>query len=412
MKVKYQGVARAGKRVEGELDVQSVDDAKAQLRNMQIRPLKLVKVNEKKAGASSGFDLQSLLGNSGKPTLIEFTAFIRQLATMQGAGIPIVQSLSVLAEQSENKAFGSVLNQVRSQIEQGATLADALRKHPKVFDRIFLNLIAAGEISGALDKVLLRLAVYYEKAASLKRKIVSALTYPVLILVIVIVVVIVLLTLVVPTFASMFASSGKPLPAATQVILNLSNFIRSNFLFLGLGFGGVLFGIYYAFTNEGTRRVIDPLLIEIPVFGNLIKKISISRFSRTLATMIQSGVPILDALEITANVAGNYAVEDTVKRVRQSITEGNSIAGPLSKASVFPKMAVSMIAIGEQTGSLEQMLIKIAEFYEDEVDAAVSSLTSILEPLMIVIVGLVVAGVLIPMYLPIFSMGDTLSGGQ
>jgi len=409
MKIKYTGVARAGNQVEGEMDVANVQDARAKLRAQNIRPLKLV---IKKAAAAPGAGGGGLSGmfNSPTPDLMEFTAFIRQLATMQGAGIPIVQSLGVLAEQVENRGFGNVLGQVKTQIEQGATLTDSLRKYPKVFDRVFLNLVAAGEISGALDKVLNRLAIYYEKSAALKRKVISALTYPTLIVVLVIGVLFVLMTFVVPTFANMFSQNGKALPGPTQVILDISDFVRAWwFLFVG-GMAGGAYGIYYCFTNEEMRKVLDPILMEVPLFGDLFKKISIARFSRTLSTMIQSGVPILDALEITSTVAGNYAVETAIKKTRQSITEGNSISGPLTKAKVFPKMAVSMISIGEQTGALDAMLVKVAEFYEDEVDAKVSALTSILEPMMIVVVGLVVAAVLVPMYLPIFSMGDAMGG--
>lgn len=413
MRFKYSGVARAGKRVEGELEAANLNEARAQLKAQQIRPIKLVvrKDASGKSGSGGGGGLAALFGGSASPSLIEFTAFIRQFATMQGAGIPIVQGLGVLAEQVDNRAFGAVLNQVRNQIEQGGTLTDSLRRYPKVFDKVFLNLVAAGEISGALDKVLNRLAIYYEKSAALKRKIVSALTYPTLIVVLVVVVIMVLMTFVVPTFANMFASNGKPLPYPTQVVLNISNFFRSYWYVIFSIVGGAAYGIFFALTNEDSRKVLDPIFMEIPIFGDLFKKISIARFSRTLATMIQSGVPILDALDITSNVAGNYAVEAAIKKTRQSITEGNSISGPLSKAKVFPKMAVSMISIGEQTGALEAMLIKVAEFYEDEVDNKVSALTSILEPLMIVIVGIVVAGVLIPMYLPIFQMGDAIGGG-
>jgi type IV pilus assembly protein PilC len=287
-------------------------------------------------------------------------------------------------------------------------LTDSLSRYPKVFDKIFLNLVAAGEMSGALEKVLNRLAIYYEKSNSLRRKIISAMTYPALIIVLVFGVVTVLMLFVVPTFAHMFTSSGKALPGPTQIVLNISNVFRKFWYLIFGGAGGAIFGLMTMWKSEEARRVIDPYLMKVPLFGDLIKKISIARFSRTLATMIQSGVPILDALEITSKVAGNYAVEAAITRTRQSISEGNSIAAPLQSAGIFPNMAVSMIAIGEQTGALEQMLTKIAEFYEDEVDAKVTGLASLLEPLMIVVVGLVVAGVLIPMYLPIFKMGETI----
>ena len=414
MKFRYQGYNAAAKKVEGEVEANSDAEARNMLRAQRIRPIKLVSKGGApgKAGAptdGSGGGLMAVF-KSATPSLLQFTAFIRQLATMQAAGIPIVQALSVMAEQVENPEFGKVLSAVQKQIEEGTNLTDALKKYPKVFDRVFLNLVAAGEVSGALDKVLNRLAIFYEKAAQLRRKIVSAMTYPILIVVLVTVVVTILLTFVVPTFAAMFSASGKALPGPTQLVLDISNFVRGNWYFLAMGIGSAMFGVYTLFTNEDSRRTIDPYLMKIPIFGDLIMKISIARFARTLGTMIQSGVPIIDALEITANVAGNYAVETAIKKTRQSITEGNSISGPLAQAKVFPKMAISMIAIGEQTGSLEAMLTKVAEFYEDEVDATVTSLTSILEPMMIVIVGIVVASVLIPMYLPIFKMGDAMGG--
>lgn len=411
MKYKYDGVDSRAKKVSGEIEARNDADARAQLRAKKIRPntLKLVKGGADGKTKSAGFSLSNILGQgSGKPSLIDMTTFIRQLATMQQAGVPIVTALGVLSEQVENRAFGAILGNVQRQIEEGVGLTEAMRKYPHVFDKIFLNLAAAGEVSGSLDKVLLRLATFYEKSAQLRRKIVSAATYPILIVVIVFVVVFVLLTFVVPTFAKMFSSGGRELPEATQAILALSDFFSSYwYLIIGSVVGLVMFA-RHAWGDTEMRKTIDPFMIKLPIFGDLIMKIGIARFSRTMSTMIQSGVPILEALDICANVAGNYTIESAVRNTKTSISEGNSISGPLARAQVFPKMAVSMIAIGEQTGSLESMLGKIAEFYEDEVDAKVGALSSVLEPLMIVIVGVVVAGVLIPMYLPIFKMADTL----
>ncbi len=407
MKYFYWGYDNAAKKTQGEIDANSVHEARSMLKARSIWITKLQSSAELNAATGLTMFIKEIL-SSPKPNITDFTAFIRQLATMQGAGVPIVQALNVLADQQSNKTFGSVLANIQKAIETGTTLTDALRKYPKVFDRIFINLVSAGEVSGALEKVLQRLAIFYEKAAALRRKVISAFTYPVMIVVLVVVVVGVLLTFVVPTFAKMFASSGKPLPAPTQMILDASNFIRGNWYFILAAIIAFVWGVLFVFKSPEIRKVIDPYLMRVPVFGNLFQKISIARFSRTLATMIQSGVPILDALEICSTVAGNYAVEDAIMMTRKSITEGNSIAGPLGKANVFPSMAVSMIAIGEQTGALDQMLTKIAEFYEDEVDATVGALSSILEPMMIVIVGLVVAAVMIPMYLPIFSIADTV----
>lgn len=415
MKFRYTGYDNTARKVSGEMEAGSESEARGRLRAQAVRPITLVPMGDgaKKSGGGGLGDIQidfTMFMGSPVPDLMEFTAFIRQLATMQGAGISIVQALKVLSDQVENRRFGEVLAKIQKNIEEGASLTEALRKHPKVFDRIFINLISAGEVSGSLDKVLQRLAIYYEKSASLRRKVKGAMTYPIMIVVLVVVVLAVLLTFVVPTFAGMFAQGGKPLPAPTKLLMDLSAFIRGNWYFIFGAIGAAAYGIYFAFTNEESRKVIDPYLMRAPLFGDLIKKIGIARFSRTFGTMIQSGVPILEALEITGRIAGNYAIEAAIQATRQSITQGNSIAAPLMQTNVFPKMAVSMISIGEQTGALDQMLTKIAEFYEDEVDAKVSALTSILEPMMIVIVGLVVAGVLVPMYLPIFQMGDVMSG--
>lgn len=415
MKYRYQGYDNTARKVSGEVEANSEAEARSKLRTQSVRPITLVASGDggAKGGSAGGNSAGSLLAfmNSPTPDLMEFTAFIRQLATMQAAGISIVQSLKVLSDQVDNRGFGEVLTKVQKAIEEGGTLTESLKKHPKVFDRIFINLIAAGEVSGSLDKVLQRLAIYYEKSASLRRKVKGAMTYPVLIVVMVVVILTIMLTFVVPTFAEMFKSGGKALPASTQFLMDLSSYIRGQWYVLVGAFAGAVYGIYFMFTNEGARRTIDPYLMKVPIFGDLVQKIGIARFSRTFGTMIQSGVPILEALEITGRIAGNYAIEDAIQQTRQSITQGNSIAAPLMATNVFPKMAVSMISIGEQTGALDQMLTKIAEFYEDEVDAKVSAMTSILEPLMIVIVGAVVAGVLIPMYLPIFQLSDALSSG-
>jgi type IV pilus assembly protein PilC len=407
MKFFYWGYDNTAKKTQGEIEAANISEARLMLKARSIWITKLQSPADLNAASGIALFIKEFIA-SPKPNTADFTAFIRQLATMQGAGVPIVQALNVLSDQAANKSFGSVLANIQKAIETGTTFTDALRKYPKVFDRIFINLVSAGEVSGALEKVLQRLAVFYEKAAALRRKVLSAFTYPVMVIVLVVGVVSVLLTFVVPTFAKMFASSGKPLPAPTQMIMDASSFVRGNWYFIFGGLGALVYGIIFAFKSPEVRKVIDPYLMKVPIFGTLFQKISIARFSRTLATMIQSGVPILDALEICSSVAGNYAVEDAILMTRKSITEGNTIAGPLGKANVFPTMAVSMIAIGEQTGALDQMLTKIAEFYEDEVDATVGALSSILEPLMIVIVGLVVAAVMIPMYLPIFSIADTV----
>lgn len=407
-KFKYIGFDRAAKPITGIIEADSQDEALARLRDLNIRPTKIMTAKIKVARSDVGIREIFGMRESGKPPLSEFSAFCRQLATMQSAGIPIMQALGILSEQSETPGFGKALAQIQRRIQEGTSLTDALREFPKIFDKIFINLVSAGEMSGSLESVLNRLASYYEKSAALRRKIVSASAYPAMILVALVVVLFVLLAFVVPTFAEMFASNGKPLPGPTQMLLNISNLFRHNIPIVLLIVGGIGFLIYSLFTNEKLKREFDPIMLKIPMFGSLIQKVGVARFSRTLSTMIQSGVPIVDALEITSRVAGNSVIEDAIRKTKIAITSGNTIAGTLERTKVFPKMVVSMIAIGEQTGTLDALLMKIAEFYEDEVDNAVSALVSVLEPMMIVAVGLVIGAVLIPLYLPIFTMADTI----
>ncbi|MEO5668670.1 MAG: type II secretion system F family protein [Bdellovibrionota bacterium] len=425
MRIKYEGYNNAAKKVAGEVEADDATEARGMLRAKGIRASKLILL---KGGASAAAPRKNSpsakpqmdWGNlasvfdaiaSPVPSLIEFAAFIRQMSVMQAAGIPTVQALNVLAETVETKGFGRALADIRSKVEGGQSFTEALRHYPAIFDRIFVNLVAAGEVSGSLDKILDRLAGYYEKTSKLRRKVVSAMTYPAFMLVIMVVIVSVMLIFVVPTFAEMFQSNGQELPGPTKMVLHISDLIRHYWwAYLG-GIGITVAGISYTFKNEKARAVIDPALIKLPLIGPLLAKIAIARFSRTFGTLIQSGVPILEALDITARVAGNIAVEKTLLNIKAEVSQGNSISGPLMKSGIFPKMATSMIAIGEQTGAIDGMLQKIADFYEDEVDAAVGGITSIIEPLMIVLVGAVVAGILIPMYLPIFKMGETVGGG-
>ncbi|NCN40177.1 type II secretion system F family protein [bacterium] len=427
MKIKYQGYDNAAKKVSGEIEVASAAEARNQLRSQGIRATKLVAIEggkgRAKAKASAGrddtkpaidwSDLNTVLEQfaSSAPPLVEFAAFIRQMAVMQSAGISMVQALGVLSETAETKGFGRALANIKRRVEEGQSFTESLKKYPVIFDRIFINLIAAGEISGSLDRILERLAGYYEKTSKLRRQIVSALAYPAFMLVLMVLIVAVMLIFVVPTFAEMFSGQGAALPESTQMIMSISDFLI-DFWWAVLGCGGALLaGLVAAFKNQQIRSYIDPLLLKIPFLGELFAKVSIARFARTFGTLIQSGVPILEALDITARVAGNIAVESTLLSIKDEVSQGNSISGPLMKSKIFPKMATSMIAIGEQTGAIDSMLEKIADFYEDEVDAVISGLTSVIEPLMIVMVGAVVAGILIPMYMPIFKMSEVMSGG-
>lgn len=424
MKIKYQGYNTAAKLVSGEIDANDAQEARGVLRSRGIRATKLVLLKggavpargaaAKPEGAGIDWnDLSTILPalSSPVPPLVEFAAFIRQLSVMQAAGIPTVQALQVLADTVETRGFGRILNVIRGKVEGGQSFTESLKAYPQIFDRIFVNLVAAGEVSGSLDKILDRLAQYYEKTSKLRRKIIAAMTYPAFMLVLMVVVVSIMLMFVVPTFAEMFSQNGKKLPEATQVVLDISNLVREYWwAYLGLG-AITIGGISFTWKNPKAREYIDPILIRMPVIGKLFAKVAIARFARTFGTLIQSGVPILEALDITARVAGNVAVEKTLLNIKAEVSQGNSISGPLMKSNIFPKMATSMIAIGEQTGGIDTMLQKIADFYEDDVDAVVSSVTSIIEPLMIVMVGVVIAGIMIPMYLPVFQMGDTISGG-
>lgn len=401
MKYRYEGYDRTARLVSGETEAASVEDVKNQMRSQFISPRSITPINV-------NVSILSAMQVNKKPDLKEFTVFIRQWSTMQSAGLTLIQCLTVLAEQSPSVHFAKTLNNIVKSVQEGMTLTQALQKQTGVFDKIFINLVGAGEGSGTLDRILDRLAVYYEKMASIRRKILTATIYPTAILVIVFGIIIGLLVFVVPMFERMFAEQGKELPAATQMLLDISHFVRQNAIFIGVGVAFLVFFIIYIFKNEEAREKIDPIILYIPIFGTILQKSCLARFCRTLGTLIQAGVPILDAFNLAAKVSGNYEIQRAAMRVQSSVKEGTSISLPLQAEKSFPRMVTSMIAVGEQTGELEKMLIKIAEFYEDEVDSAVSAMTSILEPLLIVVMGVVVVSVLIPLYLPIFNLGDLM----
>lgn len=336
--------------------------------------------------------------------------FTRQFATMIDAGLPLVQCLEILSSQQENPTFKKVLSDVKSKVEGGSTFADALRNHPKQFDELFVNLVHAGETGGILDTILRKLATFLEKNEALKRKIKGAMVYPAVVLAIAVGVIVLLLVFVIPVFKSMFEGSGGTLPLPTQMVVNASEFMQKYWLYM-LGVG-VLFGIAIKkfYETERGRFIIDRASLRAPVIGDLIRKTAVARFCATLGTMIASGVPILDALEITAKTAGNKIIEEAIMGTRVAIAEGRTIAEPLMETGVFPGMVVRMIAVGEATGALDAMLAKIAEFYEEEVDTAVEALTQLMEPIMIVFLGGTCGGMVISMYLPVFSMAGAISG--
>jgi type IV pilus assembly protein PilC len=347
-------------------------------------------------------------GLEAKPTKKDLVIFTRQFATMIDAGLPLVQCLDILGSQQEKKSFKKIILKVKEDVEGGATFADGLGKHPRVFDSLYVHLVAAGEVGGILDTIMNRLATYIEKAESLKAKVKGALVYPSTIIGVAVVVTAILLVFVIPMFKEMFESSNVPLPLPTQILINVSDFIKGYFLFVVvLGIIFVIAFIYFYRTNFG-RVLVDDLLLKLPIFGQLLKKVAVARFTRTLGTMISSGVPILDALEITAKTAGNKTVERDVMMTRTGISEGKTIAEPLSQSKVFPPMVVQMVAVGEATGNMDAMLQKIADFYDEEVDNAVAALTALLEPALMVFLGVVVGGMVIALYLPIFNLAATM----
>lgn len=378
----------------GEVEAPDRMAAVGELRNRAILVTKI----EEKAGGKTVVKL------GGKVNDREMAIFTRQFSTMIDAGLPLVQCLNILAEQSESKTLRAVTANVARQVEAGSTLAEALRRHPRTFDDLFTNLVQVGEAGGILDVVLQRLSVYIEKAAALKRKVKAAMVYPSTIIGVAFLIVIFMLTFVIPTFATMFKNLGADLPLPTQIVLWMSDFVRGYIIFIILGVMGAVYLLRRYYKTENGKSTIDALLLKLPVFGTLIRKVAVARFTRTFGTLVSSGVPILEGLRITARTAGNKVVERAVMQCRAAVTAGKTLAEPLKSSGVFPPMVTQMISVGEQTGALDAMLNKIADFYDDEVDTAVGALTALLEPLMIVILGVIIGGLVVAMYLPIFRL--------
>ncbi len=403
-KFSWQGTDRSGKKLKGDIEAPDEAALRAQLRKQGVL---VDKVKER----GKGLDIEiKIPGMQPRVTTKDLVVFTRQFATMIDAGLPLIQCLDILSNQQENVTFKKILLQVKEDVESGSTFADALKKHPNAFDELFVNLVAAGEVGGILDTILNRLAAYIEKAMKLKKQVKSAMTYPATIVGIATVVIGVILVFVIPAFEKMFADFGSALPMPTQVVISISNFVQSYILVI-IGFFILL---YFAFkkiysTNKG-RDVLDEFALKLPIFGVLIRKVAVAKFTRTLGTMVSSGVPILDGLDIVSKTAGNRTVEKAINKVRQSISEGNTIAEPLAKSGVFPPMVCQMIAVGEQAGSIDTMLNKIADFYDDEVDDAVGNLTAMMEPLLMLFLGTTVGGLVIAMYLPIFKLAGVAGG--
>jgi type IV pilus assembly protein PilC len=338
----------------------------------------------------------------------DLVVFTRQFSTMISAGLPLVQCLDILSSQQPNPTFKKILAQIKQDVEGGSTFADALSKHPKIFDSLFVNLVAAGEVGGVLDNVLNRLAVYLEKNENLKNKVKSAMTYPIIVLCVAFGVVAVLMIFVIPTFQDMFKQFGSALPGPTQFVVNMSNFFRHSWYIMVGAIVALVIAFKWASRQEKGRFFIDKTLLRLPILGPLLRKVAVAKFTRTLGTMITSGVPIMDGLEITSKTAGNMIIENAIRTVRTAISEGKSMSEPLEETGIFPGMVVQMIAVGEATGAMDQMLSKIADFYDEEVDTAVEALTSALEPMLMVFLGGVVGFIVVAMYLPIFKMAQNV----
>ena len=385
--------ATGGDIQQGEVEVASKEDLLALLHRQKMVP---VSVREKEKSIQISFGT----GVSTRDIVI----FTRQFATMINSGLPLVQSLDILAEQTENDRLRKIIQDVLYDVQSGHTLADAMGKHPKVFTELFVNMVAAGEAGGILDTILLRLATFLEKNDALIRKIKGAMIYPAVIFSVAGMAVVILLLFVIPTFQQMFDAAGIPLPLPTRVVIGMSNILQGYWWAMGGGIIGFIFLLRYTYGTDGGQLFIDRLLLSFPILGDLQRKAAVARFTRTLGTLVSSGVSILEGLEITAKTAGNRVIHDAVMQSRTSIAGGETIAGPLKESGVFPPMVVQMINVGEQTGGLDEMLTKIADFYDEEVDAAVEALLAAMEPIMIVVLGVVVGGMIVAMYLPIFDM--------
>ena len=389
----YKGKAMAGAAVQGTMKANTRADLERVLRQNRI----LVSSISKKAP-----EIDIKFGTGIKR--VEVSRFTRQFATMIGAGLPMVQCLEILGSQTENKELAKVISSIRDGVQGGATLSDAMKRHPKIFDDLYTNMVEAGEVGGALDSILVRLAVYREKADQLIRKVKGAMVYPSVVMIVAGLVTFGMLTFIVPVFAKMFSGLGAELPEPTRVVLAISHFLSSNILYMLVGIIGLLAAyIYWKRTPQG-GLMVDKAMLKVPVLGNLIRKSSVARFTRTLATLLASGVSIIEALEITAKTAGNKVVAKAINKSVVAIAEGDTITGPLKASGVFPPMVTQMIGVGEKTGGLDDMLNKIADFYDEEVDEAVSALTSIIEPVIIVFMGVVIGGIMIAMYLPMFDI--------
>jgi type IV pilus assembly protein PilC len=396
---KWEGKTAKGAIKKGEMEAPSEAAIRIHLRQQNIVPTKVL---------TKGKEFKISLPFKKKVNQRSIAVFTRQLATMIDAGLPLVQSLEILSQQQESKAFKNIIREIREDVEGGSTFAGALKKHPVTFNELYTNLVVAGEEGGILDNILNRLANYIEKSEALRKKVKSALIYPATIIGVAVIVVMILMIFVIPVFETMFKSAGQSLPLPTLIVLTLSKMIKKYVVILVPALILLFYMAKKYYQTQNGRAVIDRLLLKLPVFGTLFKKIAVARFSRTLGTLVSSGVPILDGLTIVSRTSGNKTIETAILNARTSIREGETIAEPLSRSGIFPPMVIQMISVGESTGALDSMLSKIADFYEEEVDIAVANLTSLLEPFLMVFLGVVIGGVVISMYLPIFQMASAV----
>ncbi len=396
----WKGKNSYGEKRKGEVEAVNEAAALGQLKRLRIENPK-IKEKPKDLFANVKIFQPKVTGK-------DIVIFTRQMSTMIDAGLPLVQCLQILAKQQDNPTFRRVLTEIQTDVETGMTLADAMRKHPKVFDNLYSNMIEAGELGGILDTILSRLAAFKEKSMALQKKIKGAMTYPAICLAIALIILVVILVFVVPVFAKMFEDFGSSLPAPTQFVVDMSDFFKGNIIFIFIGAFIASFIFKKIYNTEKGRLKIDGFLLKAPVVGTLIRKVAVSKFTRTLSTMLQSGVPILDALQVVARTSGNKVIERAVYHVSDSIAEGRPIAEPLEESGVFPNMVVQMINVGESVGALDTMLEKIADFYDEEVDQAVENLTAMIEPFMMVFLGGMIGGLVVAMYLPIFKIASVV----
>ena len=397
----WTGKNRKNEKVKGEIEARSEEAVRADLARRKITPTKI------KPKPKDLFENVAFMQPKVKQD--DVILFCRQFSTMIDAGLPIIQCLDILTSQQENPTFKKKLKEIKDNVESGQTFAEALKKHPKEFDDLFVNMVAAGEVGGILDTILRRLSAYMEKAAKLKSQIKGAMVYPAVTMIIAAIVVAVIMVFVIPVFEDMFAGFGGALPVPTQIVVNMSRFTKSNIHFMIVGLVIFYFAFKKVYNTEKGRDFFDKWVLKLPVFGSLIRKATVAKFTRTMGTMLSSGVSILDALEIVAKTAGNKTVERAIYSVRSGIAEGRTMADPLSESGVFPAMVCQMISVGESTGALDAMLVKIADFYDEEVDQAVENMTALIEPFMLVFLGVVIGGLVVSMYLPIFKMASAIS---